>query len=208
MHRVICRPLHVGCRAGDQDKRRKRGDARRGMLEQAEQFKDDDMNVSHVVRLSVWEQFARVIREVYDKSVKYSDFLDHDVALLKSRFGLPVAVGFDCRRHLVDSALPSVCFCNNLRRCSLWSTLCFCFGCPSPSAWFSGATSSTPTSSECECQSRRACACAGDRDGSVRSFTVVPLWQPSLVAASGAVLFFIGMCASVAWVLYRWGINV
>ena len=77
-------------------------------MEQAEQFKDDDMNVSHVVRLSVWEQFSRVIRDVYDKSVKYSDFLDHDVSLLKSRFGLPVAVGFDCRRHLVGSALPSV----------------------------------------------------------------------------------------------------
>ena len=49
---------------------------------------------------------------------------------------------------------------------------------------------------------------AGDRDGSVRSFTVVPLWQPSLVAASGAVLFFLGMCASVAWVLYRLDVNV
>ena len=70
VRRVMYHPLHLGCRSGDQDKRRKRADARRGMLEQAEQFKDDDVNVSHVVRLSVWEQFSRVIREVYDKSIK------------------------------------------------------------------------------------------------------------------------------------------
>ena len=41
------------------------------------------------------------------------------MSLLKSRFGLPVAVGFDCRRHLVSCALPSVCFCNNLQVQSL-----------------------------------------------------------------------------------------
>jgi hypothetical protein len=78
--------------------------APKGMLEQAEQFKDDDVNVSQVVRVSVWEQFTRVLRELVDQFVKYSDLLDYDVTLLKSRFGLPLAVGFDCRRYLVRNS--------------------------------------------------------------------------------------------------------
>ncbi len=35
------------------------------------------------------------------------------------------------------------------------------------------------------------------------SYTVAPLWQPSLHAASSAVLVFLGMCGSVLWVLFR-----
>lgn len=80
------------------------------MLEQAEQFKDDDVNVSQVVRVSVWEQFTRVLRELVDQFVKYSDLLDYDVTLLKSRFGLPLAVGFDCSRYLVRNS----CFSHHI----------------------------------------------------------------------------------------------
>jgi hypothetical protein len=56
--------------AGDHDARRKRSDARRSVLEQAEQLKDDDVDVSHVTRASVWEQFARVARELYERMAK------------------------------------------------------------------------------------------------------------------------------------------
>jgi hypothetical protein len=56
--------------AGDHDARRKRSDARRSVLEQAEQLKDDDVDVSHVARVSVWEQFTRVARELYESMAK------------------------------------------------------------------------------------------------------------------------------------------
>ena len=90
---------------GDNDKRRKRADARRGMLEEAEKFKDDDVHVGNIVRVSVWEQFARAIRELRDRIIKFLDLLENDVSLLKSRFGVPLSVGFDCRRQFVQSLL-------------------------------------------------------------------------------------------------------
>ena len=90
---------------GDNDKRRKRADARRGMLEEAEKFKDDDVHVGNIVRVSVWEQFARAIRELRDRIIKFLDLLENDVSVLKSRFGVPLSVGFDCRRQFVQSLL-------------------------------------------------------------------------------------------------------
>ncbi len=75
------------------------------MLEEAEKFKDDDVHVGNIVRASVWEQFTRAISELRDRIVKFLDLLENDVYLLKSRFGVPLSVGFDCRRQLVQSLL-------------------------------------------------------------------------------------------------------
>lgn len=91
--------------AGDHDNRRKRADARRGKLEEAEKFKDDDVNLSQIVRVGVLEQFFRALRELRDRVVMFLDLLENDVSLLKSRFGPQLVVGFDCRRQLVQSLL-------------------------------------------------------------------------------------------------------
>jgi hypothetical protein len=91
--------------AGDHDNRRKRADARRGKLEEAEKFKDDDVNLSQIVRVGVLEQFFRALRELRDRVVTFLDLLENDVSLLKSRFGPQLVVGFDCRRQLVQSLL-------------------------------------------------------------------------------------------------------
>jgi hypothetical protein len=180
--------------------------APKGMLEQAEQFKDDDVNVGQMVRIGVWEQFTRVLRELVDRFVKYSDLLDYDVTVLKSRFGLPLAVGFDCRRYLVRHTRLFFAYC-------VFVTLC------------AGPVDSVPPAAHMAAHHRRsgspqrrqihiyhpsvraACQCVLPRKRLCNrmscSFTVAPLWQPSLHAASSAVLVFLGMCGSVLWVLFR-----